>query len=92
VLTISAAGLNGGLRQARDGVTYFGAFEKHRGKTVNDFIIPVRKNTPGDNKGRFFSIKYSTEASSYLIRDMDNGFGTFVKLEDTLKLRDNHLL
>ena len=28
----------------------------------------------------------------YYIRDSDNGFGTFVKIDETISLKDNHLI
>jgi hypothetical protein len=91
-LRISAMGLENALRGARDGVTFFGAVEKSMGRYVNDFVIPVRKDTPGDNKGRFFCISYAIEPDCYMIRDLDNGFGTFVKVSTVLQLKDNHLI
>ena len=32
------------------------------------------------------------ELDDYYIRDSDNGFGTFVKIDGTVSLKDNHLI
>jgi len=53
-LNINAQGLENSNREHRNGKVYFGAYETHHGIVVNDFVIPLAKETPGSNKGRFF--------------------------------------
>lgn len=42
---IDASGISNGLRNKRDGVSYFGPLEKSNNITINDFIINYKKDS-----------------------------------------------
>ena len=42
--------------------------------------------------GKHFQIRYNTDNKSYYIKDLGFGFGTFIKLMDEIKLKDNFLI
>jgi len=49
-------------------------------------------NFDENNKGRHFLIEYSLEKNIYIIKDLGVGYGTFVRLDYTLNLKDNMLI
>jgi hypothetical protein len=89
--------LEGSLRNTRDGYVYLGC-KKNNGKNkdsepLNDFIIPSKdKETEQRHRGRHVQIEFSIEKLCYTIKDLGIGFGAFVRLENPLELKDNHLL
>lgn len=42
--------------------------------------------------GRHFQIHFNTETMKYYIKDLGNGFGTFIKLQSDCLLKDNSLI
>jgi hypothetical protein len=104
MLSIAPQGLQGSLRNAGDGIVYFGQkkraepSETHKGQIVNDFIIPVspvQDSVP--QRGRHFCILYNIDRDSYYLRDLAQGNAFFVKLKYPLVrasqlLKDNHIL
>ena len=44
------------------------------------------------NEGIFFCIFYKLEFQKYYIRDYEKGYGTFIKLNDAYKLKNNSLI
>ncbi len=99
-LTITAQGLRGGRRNARDGYTYFGCKKRGRtysreekGEILNDYVIKARDKDLADrHRGRHFEISYCPKNSTYRIRDLGAGFGAFVKIEGQMALMDGQLL
>ena len=97
VLKINAQGLESSMRPHKDGYVFFGCKKyasKHSGgDIINDFIIPSKdKETEKRHRGRHMQIEYQPERLSYFIKDLGIGFGAFVRLENPLELKDNHLL
>lgn len=95
-LTINAQGLDGSLRNERDGFSYFGCKEKaqrragfpvsdaliYKDEIVNDFIIPSKDiETANRHKGQHFQIEYFIPNQCYRIKDLGVGFGAFIRLE-----------
>ena len=87
-LEINAQGLEGALRGAKDGITYFGCDRYDRTKSepvltqLNDFVIPIKEAEMADRHyGRHFQIEYDTARKKYFIRDLGKGFGVFVRID-----------
>jgi len=96
VLRINAMGLQGSLRNAKDGMTYIGSKKrgaKKASEVINDFIVPSKnKETAKRHRGRHLQIEFKPDTYKYTIKDLGIGFGAFVKIDRELELRDNHLL
>jgi len=101
VIKINAQGVEGSLRDHKDGITYFGCKKKSKPldpnletpEVVNDYIIRNKDTETNDrHRGRHFQIEYNIESNTYKIRDLGVGFGAFVKIEHPLLLKDNNLL
>ncbi len=101
MLVVSAQGVEGGLRAAGDGVTYFGCKKRatkssirlRKGEIVNDVVIKAKdKETAQRHRGRHFQIQYCIESNCYKIKDLGVGYGAYAKLDNPLLLKDNYLL
>lgn len=101
VIRINAQGIEGSLRNRKDGITYFGCKKKSKPldpnletpEVINDYIIRNKDSETNDrHRGRHFQIEFNTESNTFKIRDLGVGFGAFVKIEHPLLLRDNNLL
>lgn len=85
------------MRNVKDGYTYLGC-KKHGNKqsgreVINDFVIPSKdKETERRHRGRHLQIEYNIDRSCYMIKDLGIGFGAFVRIENPIELKDNHLL
>lgn len=90
VLNISSFGLENTKRLAQDGIVYFGSKRKSspKGQVTSDFVIPINTST------RFpqFAIYFHPQKCAFFLKDLGQGFGTFVKLSSTLVLENNQLL
>jgi pSer/pThr/pTyr-binding forkhead associated (FHA) protein len=42
--------------------------------------------------GRYFQIYYNFSLNGYFLRDLGNGLGTFIKIKDSMLLKDNSLI
>ncbi len=58
-----------------------------------DYLIRP-KDQEYDNRyiGRHFQIYFNLESMKYYLKDLGNGFGTFVKIQSETLLRDNSLI
>ena len=88
----------------KDGITYFGNLdninsnlnitykeennEKEEDNSI-DFNIPVKHC---DKYGRFFKIQYIPKLNEYIIKDLHKGFGTFIKIQESMFLRHKSLI
>jgi len=97
-LLIMPHGYELGLRNAKDGVTYFGCKKRlkthgpGKGVIVNDFLIPTKERELADkHRGRHFQIQFNPDRLSYYLKDLGIGFGVFVKTNEPLQLKDNQL-
>jgi len=98
-LRITAEGYEYSLRDARDGMTYFGCKKRSHGENslkgdiLNDVIMPLTdKEAAEKHRGRQFEIAYKPAQLSYWIRDLGVGFGAFLRLDEKARLRDNTLI
>lgn len=99
ILRLTAEGYEHSLREARDGVTYFGCKkrgkgeEMNKGEVVNDVVMTLAdKETAEKHRGRHFEIAYKPDQQSYWIRDLGVGFGAFLRVNEKTRLSDNTLI
>jgi hypothetical protein len=93
-LLIAPHGYELGLREARDGVTYFGNKKRliAAGEIVNDFLIPTKEHEQADReRGQHFQIQFNPDRLTYYLKDLGVGLGVYVKATEPLQLKDNQL-
>ena len=91
--------IEGSLRNAKDNITYFGFLENSENNTnekdkINDnnsidYLLPLKHC---EKYGRFFKIQYITKLNEYIIKDLGNGLGTFIKIQDSINIRKNSMI
>lgn len=77
-LRITPQGLAGSRRNAQDGIVYFGNSEQNYSGHTNDFSLPEQLSGLGP---KHFKIFYNTEDNEYYIQDLEEGTGTFLRIE-----------
>ena len=94
-LHIDEFGLKNSLRNEADGITYFG-FQTEESLNTNpyiDYLVPPKDQEYDEQfVGKHFQIRYDNDTKTYYIKDLGNGFGTFIKLNDEEKIKDNLLI
>ena len=82
-LHIDEFGLKNSLRNEADGITYFG-FQTEESLNTNpyiDYLVPPKDQEYDEQfVGKHFQIRYDNDTKTYYIKDLGNGFGTFIKL------------
>jgi len=78
ILEILPEGLVGSQRVPQDGNVYIGCSEPDPSGHVNDFALPEADSGLGS---KHLKISYSVESSEFMIQDLGEGTGTFVKIE-----------
>ena len=81
--------IEGSLRNKNDGITYFGYLGDDKDKKEENDLDYLKKC---DNLGRFFKIQYIKKINEYIINDLKKGFGTFIKIQDSIYLRNKSLI
>ena len=89
--------IEGSLRNKKDGITYFGNLgddnnnnlENNKEENSLDYLLPIKKC---DSPGRFFKIQYIKKLNEFILKDLKKGFGTFVKIQDSIYLRNKTLI
>ena len=95
-LHINKDHLENSLRNENDGKIYFG-FQKDlnilNNKPYIDYLLQPKDNEY-DNKfiGIHFEIRYDENDLKYYIKDLGSGYGTFIKLDEPLKIKNNLLI
>lgn len=87
---IDPVGLKNSKREGRDGYTYFGSEWDLNGEIVNDVVLDVEEGIV--HSGRHFVVYFDVDKQSYLIRDLANGFGVFLRLDYPLVIRNNTIV
>ena len=94
-LHIDKYGLANSIRNKRDGVTYFGyqSEEELNCNPIIDYLL-VPKDQENDQQffGKYFQIRFDENIKKYYIKDLGNGFGTFIKLVSEIRIKDNLLI
>lgn len=87
--------ISGSLRNKKDQITYFGYKDESVNNTDNednslDYVLPKKHN---EKIGRYFKIEYKNETNEFYLRDLgNNSMGTFIKIENSIGLRDNTMI
>lgn len=89
LLKISPTGLENSLRNKKDGLTFLGSLVKEGEEFTNDFIIPDTE--PGVGKHHLV-IRYNVQTKSYCLKDLGEGTGTFVRLDNSLALKNGYII
>lgn len=105
ILINSEGIMNGSMRNKKDSFTYFGFISDLNNPAIEeddmiDYQLPKKINTyrseitPEDNKneGRFFQIHYKEDLKGFYLKDLGKGLGTFIKIKDSLLLKDSTLI
>ena len=82
-------GLKGSLRNSKDGCVYAGSSKGNGMLQVNDIVLNEEEKGVGS---RHFMIQYFKEKGNYMIKDMGEGMGTFIRLDNPLKLQNNFIV
>jgi hypothetical protein len=87
-------GLKSSQRNLKDGCVYAGSAEKSNGVRINDIVLPEKEKGIGK---RHFMIQYvkgkrDIDIGGYMIKDMGEGMGTFIRLDKPLKLQNNFIV
>jgi hypothetical protein len=94
LLHINNEGLENSLRNKKDGITYFGFIKDYNKNNINneiDYIINPKDEEYDERYiGRHFKIEFNV--NKYFIQDLGFGFGTFIKIINELKIKDNYLV
>ena len=67
-----------GKRGVKDGITYFGNNDNNDGIHINDFSLPEADSGLGP---KHFKIYYKNDEKEYYIQDLEEGLGTFLRIE-----------
>lgn len=94
VLEVNACGMIGGKRGKSDGCVIIGSLgaaqtQKEDRGPLNDFDLAFEES--GDSK-RHMIIKYSIAEKRYFLRDLGEGSGTFVKIQNPLLLKNGYII
>ena len=91
--------MEGSLRNEKDNITYFGFLEnseknnnekdKINDQNSIDYLLPLKHC---EKYGRFFKIHYIIKYNEYIIKDLGNGLGTFIKIQDSINIRNNSMI
>jgi len=94
-LHIDEFGLKNSIRNKGDGITYFG-FQTEDSLNTEPYIdyLLGPKDQEYDEQfiGKHFQIRFDNETKNFFIKDLGNGFGTFIKLINEEKIKDNLLI
>lgn len=83
-LNISCKGLETGLRNKKDGITFFGPIREFNNETVNDFVVNEECKNLVLN---YFALYFIKERNSYLIRNLSrNSVSIYAKIEEPFPL------
>ena len=94
-LHLDEFGLKNSIRNKGDGFTYFG-FQTEESFNANPYIdyLLGPKDQEYDEQfiGKHFQIRFDNDTKKFYIKDLGNGFGTFIKLINEEKIKDNLLI
>ena len=93
-IRIFPQGIEPPVRNLRDGVVYFGCKRKDlQGNTVVDYVCNLSNKSLSDKyRGPHFMIYFDLSEKAYFLHDLALGFGSFLRITETLVLEDDFLL
>ena len=91
---IVPTGLSNSNRKAKDSCVYAGTLEQQGNMIVNDIVLPSTEKGTGK---RHFMIKFNKgelyiDQHKYFLKDMGEGLGTFVRIDQPLKLQSSYII
>jgi hypothetical protein len=92
ILIINPLGLENGKRNIKDGISYFGYEENITNPTIDYLINPRDKQIDERFKGKHFQIRFNPLDLKYYLKDLGHGFGTFIKIINSIEIKNNFLL
>jgi hypothetical protein len=94
-LHLDQYGLKNSIRNEKDSVAYFG-YQTEEELSMNPYIDyllgPKDQEYDEQFMGKHFQIRYDWDTRKYYIKDLGNGFGTFIKLINETRIKDNMLI
>ena len=80
-------------KRKKDGITFFG-YNNDKEKNEIDININPIEGENADEKfyGKHFQIKFNPEDLNYYLRDLGHGFGTFIRMNSKVEIKNNFLL
>ena len=80
-------------KRKKDGITFFG-YNNDKEKNEIDININPIEGENADEKfyGKHFQIKFNPEDLNYYLRDLGHGFGTFIRTNSKVEIKNNFLL
>ena len=94
-LHINQFGLSNSIRNQNDGIVFFGfqTEEELNNNPYIDYLLGPKDQEYDEHFiGKHFQIRYDNTSQKYFIKDLGCGFGTFIKLIDELKIKENMLI
>ena len=89
-LEITPLGYSESTRK-KDGIAYFG-YEKNK-DDIDIIINPIEEENIDDKfLGKHFQIKFNPEDLNYYLKDLGHGYGTFIRINDWVEIKNNLLL
>jgi hypothetical protein len=82
---ITPEGLLNSKRLLKDGRVFFGSIQEHKGKIINDVVIPSQNND--SKKFPHFQINFSLSKDRFFIKDLGKGFGVYNRITSSLMLK-----
>lgn len=78
-IEVTSSGLEFGRRGVKDGCAYFGSAIMRTKSPGNDYVWP---NTEEGLGGQHFAIRFDPSARQFLLKDMGEGNGTFLRVQN----------
>ena len=80
-------------KRKKDGITFFGYKKEREEEEIDIKINPIEGENLDDKfYGKHFQIKFNPEDLNYYLRDLGHGFGTFIRINDWIEIKNNFLL
>ena len=89
IIRMNQEGIIGSKRNAKDNRAFFGTYEGDNPYQINDYTIPQEEQGFGK---RHFMIEYDARLSSYFLKDLGDGTGTFIKIMHKTALNSNMII
>ena len=100
-ISITAQGCENGLRGEKDGSAYLGCKKRawksgirvRQSEILNDVVIKLKEKEMAQSyRGRHTQIWYCLVSQCYKIKDLGIGFGSYLKLDKPLIIKENYLI
>jgi FHA domain len=94
VYEIYPYGLKSSKRNTKDGCVYAGSLCKEDSRYVNDIILSDQEKGIGKKHFliQYLNNKIISEKGTFMIKDLGDGMGTFVRLQRPLKVQNNYII